>query len=231
MNEIVSFCTPVAKNNLTYSQYLNNKPNVRFFVWREIMKTKGEIARERILEVARELFNTKGFNATTISDLVAATGMQKGSLYFHFSGKDAIAREVLSEATAEFMDFLSKALGGANPGACIDNFFQCALEKHLGNGFVGGCIFGNTALEMSDSDPEFAGAIDRVFDEWISRVALAVTGAQKNGQIRTDIDSEALARHIIATIEGGIMMSRLKKDERPMKECLDSLRITLNLRV
>lgn len=193
------------------------------------MKTKGKLTREKILEVARELFNSKGFNATTINDLVAATGMQKGSLYFHFAGKDAIAREVLSEATAEFMVFLTKVLGGENPGASIDTFFQCALEKHLGTGFVGGCIFGNTALEMSDSDSEFAGVIDTVFDEWIKRVEVVVAAAQKSGQIRTDISSEALAKHIIATMEGGIMMSRLKKDERPMKECLETLRITLDL--
>ena len=195
------------------------------------MKTKGDITREKILEAARGLFNTKGFNATTISDLVEATGMQKGSLYFHFPGKDAIAREVLKEATDEFMEFLSKVLGGDNPGAGLENFFRSALDKHLATGFVGGCIFGNTALEMTDFDPEFAGMIDRVFDEWISRVASVVAGAQKRGQIRTDINDEALAKHIIATIEGGIMMSRLKKDERPMRECLDTLRITLYLRV
>ena len=195
------------------------------------MKNKGEITREKILEAARGLFNTKGFNATTISDLVEATGMQKGSLYFHFPGKDAIAREVLNEATAEFMEFLSKVLGGDNPGAGLENFFRSALDKHLATGFVGGCIFGNTALEMTDFDPEFAGMIDRVFDEWISRVASVVAGAQKRGQIRTDINDEALAKHIVATIEGGIMMSRLKKEERPMRECLDTLRITLDLRV
>lgn len=195
------------------------------------MKTKGEITREKILEIARELFNAKGFNATTISDLVEATGMQKGSLYFHFSGKDDIAREVLNEATAELMAFLDKALGGDNPGASIDHFFRCALNKHLATGFVGGCIFGNTALEMSDSDPNFAGTIDKVFDEWTGRVAAAVAGAQERRQIRTDIGSEALAKHIIATIEGGIMMSRLKKDERPMRECLETLRITLDLKV
>lgn len=195
------------------------------------MKTKGEVTREKILEAARELFNTKGFNATTINDLVQATGLQKGSLYFHFSGKNAIAREVMTEATDEFMGFLSKVLDGDDPGASIDSFFRCALDKHLASGFVGGCIFGNTALEMSDSDPEFAGAIDKVFDEWIRRLDVAVADAQKMGQIRADIGSEALAKHIIATIEGGIMMSRLKKDERPMRECLETLRITLDLRV
>jgi len=194
------------------------------------MKTKGEATRDKILETARALFNTKGFNATTINDLVAATGLKKGSLYFHFSGKDDILQEVLKEATDEFMEFLSKALGGDNPGENIENLFRCALGKHLATGFVGGCIFGNTALEMSDSNPEFAGAIDKVFDEWIDRVAVAVAGAQKNGQIRTDIQSDVLAKQIVATIEGGIMMSRLKKDESPMRECLETLRITLDLR-
>lgn len=194
------------------------------------MKTKGEITRAKILEVARELFNTKGFSATTINDLIKATGMQKGSLYFYFAGKNAIAREVMSEATVEFMGFLNKALNGENPGASLDTFLRCALDKHLASGFVGGCIFGNTALEMSDSDPEFAGIIDKVFDEWISKVDVTVAGAQKTGQIRADISSEALARHIVATVEGGIMMSRLKKDERPMRECLDTLRTTLELR-
>jgi TetR/AcrR family transcriptional repressor of nem operon len=194
------------------------------------MKTKGDITREKILASARELFNIKGFSATTINDLVQATGMQKGSLYFHFTGKDEIARAVLNEATSEFMDFLSAALAGDNPGASLEQFFRCALEKHLATGFVGGCLFGNSALEMSDSDPEFAGAIARVFDQWSDKVAVAVAGAQQNGQIRTDIGSEALANHIIASIEGGIMLSRLKKDERPMRQCLETLRITLELR-
>lgn len=195
------------------------------------MRTKGEITREKILASARELFNTKGFNATTINDLVQSTGMQKGSLYFHFSGKDDIARAVLSEATIEFMDFLSESLGGDNPGASLEQFFRCALEKHLATGFVGGCLFGNTALEMSDSDPDFAGVITKVFDQWSDKVAIVVAEAQKKGQIRTDINGEALANHIIATIEGGIMMSRLKKDERPMRQCLETLRITLELHV
>lgn len=195
------------------------------------MKTKGELTRERILEVARSLFNTKGFNATSISDLVDATGMQKGSLYFHFAGKDDIAREVLREATEEFMAFLDKALSGDNPGLALDSFFRSALNKHLATGFVGGCIFGNTALEMSDSNPEFAGHIARVFDDWTDKIDVVVQRAQQKGQIRTDITSTVVAQNIIATIEGGIMMSRLKKDERPMRECLESLRIILELKV
>ena len=195
------------------------------------IKTKGEITREKILEAARELFNTKGFNAATISDLVEITGVKKGCLYFHFPSKEAIAQEVFQEAAGEFMEFLESTLGGDNPGASLDNFFRCALEKHIAAGFVGGCLFGNTALEMSDSNPEFSRMVEHFFDEWIYRLTTVAERAQMIGQLRRDIPSEAVAKQVIATIEGGIMMSRLKKNEKPMRECLDVLRRTLDLRV
>lgn len=197
----------------------------------EIIRTKGEITREKILEAARNLFNTKGFNATTINDLVEVTGVKKGCLYFHFSSKDEIAREVFQEASHEFMEFLDDAIGSDNPGGSIDNFMRSALEKHTAAGFVGGCIFGNTALEMCDTDSEFSQMVERFFDEWIRKLSFVAGKAQQNGQLRSDIPSEAIAKQIIATIEGGIMMSRLKKNEKPMRECLDALRRTLDLKL
>lgn len=194
------------------------------------IKTKGETTRENILAAARGLFNSKGFNAATINDLVEVTGVKKGCLYFHFSSKDEIAREVFQEASREFLDFLDHALLGDNPGASIENFLRAALEKHIAAGFVGGCIFGNTALEMCDTDPEFSRLVEHFFDEWIRRLSSVIRKAQRNGQLRSDIPSDAVAKQMIATLEGGIMMSRLKKNETPMRECLDTLRRTLDLR-
>ncbi|MDD2337593.1 MAG: TetR family transcriptional regulator C-terminal domain-containing protein [Geobacteraceae bacterium] len=73
---------------------------------------------------------------------------------------------------------------------------------------------------MSDSDPEFAGPIITVFDEWINRVGVVVAAAQISGHIRTDISSEALAKNMIATIEGGIMRSRLTRERCGQLDCL-----------
>ena len=195
-----------------------------------VIKTKGEIKRERILAAARELFNTKGFGATTIKDLVEFTGAKKGCLYFHFSGKEEIAQAVFQEASGQFMEFLENALAGDNAGAALDSFLNLALERQISAGFVGGCIFGNTALEMSDVNEEFARLVECFFDEWIARLAHVVERAQVNGQLRKDISPGAVARQIVGSLEGGIMMSRLKKSEQPMRECLDVLRRTLELK-
>ncbi|MGA2150625.1 MAG: TetR/AcrR family transcriptional regulator [Geobacteraceae bacterium] len=194
------------------------------------MATKGDITREKILEAARYLFNTKGFGATSINDLVDASGLQKGSICFHFPGKDAIGLTVLEEARNSFMDFLADSLTGDSPGLCLENFFGNVMEKHLATGFVGGCIFGNTALEMGDSDKRYAEIIDQVFDQWIGKIEKIVVAAQEKGELRNDIPGNALARNIVAVIEGGIMMSRVKKDEVPLRECLEVLRKTLDLK-
>ena len=193
------------------------------------MSTKGEATRERILTIARELFTTKGFYATTINDLVAATGLQKGSLYFHFSGKDDIVRVVIDEVIGEFLATLDRLFDGADVGVCIDSFLTFILDMHITAGFVGGCVFGNAALEMSDTNQEFEGTMGRFFADWTDKVQSVVAKAQAQGKIRTDLDSLALAQIIIATLEGGVMMSRLQKDERPLRTCLDTLRLTLEL--
>jgi len=208
---------------------LYNKPNVRFC--EVTMATKGDITREKILEAARYLFNTKGFGATSINDLVVASGLQKGSIYFHFPGKDAIALTVLEEARSSFMDFLADSLTGDSPGLCLENFFRNVMEKHLATGFVGGCIFGNTALEMGDSDKRYAEIVDQLFEQWIGKIEKFVVAAQEKGELRDDITGNALARNIVAVIEGGIMMSRVKKDEAPLRECLEVLRKTLGLKI
>ncbi len=195
------------------------------------MAAKGDATREKILDAARYLFNTKGFGATSISDLVKESGLQKGSLYFHFPGKDAIGLTVLEDARSSFMAFLDEALSGDTPVQRLENFFQCVMKKHLATGFVGGCIFGNIALEMGDSDKRFADIIDRVFSQWVAAIEQVIVAAQERGEIRDDLPAYALARNIVAAIEGGIMMSRVKKDEGPLAECLGVLRSILGMKV
>ena len=193
------------------------------------MTIKGERTKEKITRAAAELFRRQGFAATSISDLVEAAGVKKGSLYFHFPGKDDLALEVLQQAEIEFMDFLDSALVGPTPAARLDNFFRRALEIHRGSGFVGGCLFGNTALEASDCNLRYACRVAEVFDRWTGKIRVVIAEAQVDGQIRKDLAADVLAQFVVASVEGGIMLARLRKEEEPLSRCLDSLRTLLEL--
>lgn len=194
------------------------------------MATKGEVTRGKIIDDATRVFHRKGFLTTTISDLLAATGTTKGNLYFHFAGKEAVGLAVLANARAAFRDFLEASLQGASPGAQLDNFFSRALERNRCNQSVGGCLFGNTALEACDNAPPFAQIVSEVFSEWSARLEEIIAAAQAAGQVRRDLAAAQLAELVVAAIEGAIMQARLKKTAEPLARALDALRVLLELK-
>lgn len=192
--------------------------------------TKGDITKEKILAEAVRLVHKKGFEATSISDLIEATGLKKGCLYFHFASKDDLIMAILEKAKADFMVFLDAALSGRTPGDSLNNFFRAVVEFQKSCGFSGGCIFGNAALEMSDKDERITGFLKDLFAEWAERIKNVVKAAQAAGQVRPDMPSDLIARHIIMSVEGGIMLSRLEKSEEPLKNCINSLRLLSGLK-
>ncbi len=99
---------------------------------------KGEKTRATVLAAARKLINEKGFCSTSVNDIIEATGVKKGNLYFHFAGKEDLGLAVLEQAHKEFMDFLSKSLEGARPLERVSNLLDAVLEKQRKTKFVGG---------------------------------------------------------------------------------------------
>lgn len=191
------------------------------------MTIKGERTRGHILGEASRLIQRKGIGATSVSEILAAAGAHKGSLYFHFQDKEEIGREVIRQAGARFLDFVDGSLAGATPRIALDNFFDAALAFHRGSGFVGGCLFGNTALETSDAEPRLAALVDEVFTAWIDRIARVLEAGQLSGEFRCDVPARDLAQQVVATLEGGIMLSRLRKKAAPLESCIDGLKVYL----
>ena len=184
-------------------------------------------AKERLLNEATRLVQEKGFGATSINDLLAAVGLKKGSLYFHFESKRELGLSVLERARFQFAEFRRAALSGETPVARLHHFFEAVLSAQRQTGFVGGCLWGNTALEMSDTDAEYATFVAEVFDEWIAQIEAVIVAGQAEGQFRADVSACQLASHVVAAIEGGVMQSRLRKADEPLRSVLDSLEALL----
>ena len=193
------------------------------------MTSKGEITKQKIVAEATRLVQQKGFKATSMSDLVAAAGVQKGCLYFHFAGKDELLLAILEQAKADFLLLIDGALQGDTPGASLDNFFRGTLALQQGNGFTCGCIFGKLAQEMGDQDPRVAAFIQALFTDWAEKIAVVVQAAQRSGEITCGLSAEVLGRHIIMALEGGILLTTLERRARPLEECIVSLRALLGL--
>ncbi len=185
---------------------------------------KGGQTRDKILKCTRKLLITRGFYNTSINDIIKATGVKKGNLYYHFASKEDLGIAVLQDAKDEFFQLLDAAFSGSTPLEQVNNFLEAILNEQRKKNFVGGCLFGNTALEMSDNNSGFARIINKLFIRWSNIIEGHLREAVKRGELISDFAPHQLSKLIIAAIEGGIMMSRVSKNEKDLMDCIESLK-------
>jgi TetR/AcrR family transcriptional regulator, transcriptional repressor for nem operon len=185
--------------------------------------TKGEETRSRILGSATALINRKGLKRTSIQDIIEETGVKKGNFYFHFQSKDALGVSLLRAAKEEFFDYLSKQVKSSDPVGKLSDTFTAVFKYHRRRKFIGGCIFANTALEMSDTDQVYTAIIQEVFNEWVDWLASDLREGIEDGVLSNAIEPDSMARHIVASLEGSIMLARLYKRDEPIVDCIKYL--------
>jgi AcrR family transcriptional regulator len=175
--------------------------------------SKGEQTRERVLAQAAEVFNQRGFFGASMSDLMQATGLQKGGIYNHFESKEALALEAFDYALARIEQCLREAL--ANKPAARDRLQAMVdvMQSNIENPPVpGGCPILNTAIESDDAHPVLRERARHAMDQWRATIHRIIAKGINKGELRPEIDADEVASLIIATLEGGIMLSKLYND-------------------
>ncbi|HEY4949487.1 MAG TPA: TetR/AcrR family transcriptional regulator [Candidatus Acidoferrales bacterium] len=179
--------------------------------------TKGEQTRRGIVEKAAPLFNQKGFEGTSLADLMQATGLQKGGIYRHFSGKRELAAEAFDYAWERAVR--GRLHGVAGVPDCVDR-----LKKTINNfverraGLVpGGCPLMNAAVEADDGNPVLRARARKALKGWTERLSrITAEGIQKH-QIDRGVAPRQLSQLIIGSLEGALLISRLQNDEEPLR--------------
>jgi len=190
-------------------------------------KNKGEITRDHIIKTTRQILVAQGFHHTSITDIINATGVKKGNLYYYFAGKEDLSYSVLQDAKEEFFSFLEQSFQGHDPLDKIIHSCEAIFQEQQKQHFVGGCLFGNVALEMSDCNERFAAVIHEVFTIWTGKFASFLEEAGENTSPMSRVPPAQLAKTLVAVIEGGIMMSRVSKNKADLEDCLGTLKIML----
>lgn len=185
-----------------------------------MLQTKGQETRSHILKESRRIFTLQGFQNTSISQIIAATGVKKGNLYYHFPSKEELGLEVLIDARDEFFTILENSLTGEQVAERILNSCNSIMALMQQTNFVGGCLFGNTALEMTGSSPRFGKIIREVFTHWINLIEQELHLAADSENLNNSLSPDTLATAIVAILEGGIMLSRIYQDKNSLEDCI-----------
>jgi AcrR family transcriptional regulator len=184
-----------------------------------------EATRNTILKTSGELFNTRGYKATSISHITEATGFTKGAIYKHFLNKDALECESFSymaeRVTKAMGDKIREAATAQEKLHVIFGFF----ESYLSNPPVlGGCPLLNIAIEADDAHPILREEARLMLKNLRYSVTRILENGVRYGQLKQDTDCAYYATIIIASLEGAIMMSKLELTTTDMNRILTHLK-------
>jgi TetR/AcrR family transcriptional regulator, transcriptional repressor for nem operon len=167
--------------------------------------------KERILLKSGVLFNTQGYKATSISDITTATGFTKGAIYRHFKNKQNLERETLFHLSSIMFLKLRDKIKHENTAGdklrSIFRFFDSYVTKPE---VKGGCPLLNAAIEADDAHPTLRKEALKVLEILRGSVTTILKNGIRFNQLKKNIDVEGFAALVIASLEGAIMMSKLR---------------------
>lgn len=182
--------------------------------------------KEYIVEAASRLVHLKGFNHTSIEEILKESGVGKGNFYYYFKSKEELGYAIIENNLRRFSEEVTGKAFGHNRDAMaqLDDFLDILLDLHRKRNCAGGCRLGNMAMEMSDIHEGFRKRFQEVFDGWGVQVATILRKAQADGQLRGHVDLPALAQFVIASVQGAILLAKVKQDVAILERCFEELK-------
>jgi AcrR family transcriptional regulator len=177
----------------------------------EPMTSRGRASRERIVEQAAELFAERGIAGTSVDEVLAAAKAGKGQFYHYFRGRDELAAAAVGYRCARVLAGLTQALGDVSSLAGLEQALAGFIAGFEQAGLPG-CPIGTLATEVADRNEDARLQAAAGFDAWERLLADALERMRQRGELRADASPTVLATGLLASIEGGMVLSQTRKD-------------------
>ncbi|MFD0749584.1 TetR/AcrR family transcriptional regulator [Mucilaginibacter calamicampi] len=186
--------------------------------------TKAEKTRQFIIEKAAPIFNTKGMAGTSMSDIMEATKLAKGSMYVHFENKEDLCNAVVDYN----LDSLSKKISAAvnkqkTAKGKLFAYFDF-LSDPLNPPVHGGCPMLNFGMEADDTNPVIAQKVNKVLQISIKGVESVIQQGIADEEFKADWNASEFGVKSIAMIQGGTLMSRVSGSNAQLQVIIELLK-------
>jgi TetR/AcrR family transcriptional regulator, transcriptional repressor for nem operon len=176
---------------------------------------------ETVVRAARDRFRASGYAATSLDDLVAATGLAKGSLYNAFGDKHSLYLRAFEQYCAEAVAGFAAQLDGPDDTA-LDRLHRLVRGSAEDGGTAAAppvsCFLGKATTERAALDPQVAAIAQRTFQQLEDRLERAVAVALPHAP-----DPRATARHVLVVLRGFDAVSAAGVDRGVLADAAESL--------
>ncbi|HLP19627.1 MAG TPA: TetR/AcrR family transcriptional regulator [Chitinophagales bacterium] len=192
--------------------------------------SKASTTRLAILQKAFELIYTKGYQTTSIDDILATTKVTKGAFYYHFKNKDemgiAMINELMKPAlTGSFIEPLQK---NEDPLEAIYSLMHSLLMKNDFLKVEYGCPAANFTQEMTPWNADFSKVLNELTQQWTKVMSAAIEKGKKEGHVRKDVNAKQVTLFVMSGYWGIRNFGKLENSKKVYLPYLKELKNYLN---
>ncbi len=178
-----------------------------------------EFDTEVVLDSAMQAFWLRGYEATSLADLMKATGLQKGSIYKAFKDKHSLfilaLRRYLDQVNDRHRQYLKDS---ASPRTAISEWLQNIIERNGSDETRRGCFMLNSLAELAPHDDEVKKLLSGQLSYVQSLLRQAIASGQATGEFRTDIEAEELSFLVLNLLHGLVTSSKGSSSLEALKQ-------------
>lgn len=179
-----------------------------------------EFDEANVLDAAMECFWRRGYNSTSVRDLIDATGITGASLYNAFGDKRAIYERALDRYVEASIADRIRRCKEHPPREAIEHFFSEIIERSLSGSDHRGCMLVNAAMEIAPRDPKFRRSIDDVLTQIELFFLHCLEVGQADGSVGCRMNADSLARHLLGVLLGIRVLCRIRPDRKVLEGML-----------
>ena len=190
---------------------------------------KGRATRERIVQAAAKLVAEKGAAGMSLDDVRARTGASRSQIYHYFEDRDDLVHAVIDVTADSVLDRQGELLDHLDSWAGIDRWFDTLVQDQIDRQARGGCPIGCLAGQLAERDPDARAAIAAGLERYEAHLRDGLTRMKARGKLRKDADPAALAIATMASMQGGLLLTQVRRDPRQLRIALNAARNNLRL--
>jgi TetR/AcrR family transcriptional regulator, transcriptional repressor for nem operon len=189
----------------------------------EKLTTKGRATRERIVAAASELMLWRGVARTTIEDIQEAAAISTSQMYHYFADKDDLVSAVIDFQTDQVLSLQQLGLDRIESIDDVHRWRDIMVSAVRKQGGAGGCPLGSMASELSECDPVARARLTRSFAQWENMIRNGLASVAARGELAAGTDIDRIALAMLAAIQGGLLLSQVRRDTAPLEAAVDTM--------
>jgi TetR/AcrR family transcriptional regulator, transcriptional repressor for nem operon len=182
---------------------------------------KGQETRQRIVDAAADLMFHQGVAQTTIEDIRASANVSSSQLYHYFDDKPALVIAVVDHQADTMIGgqqtFDFSTLEGLRAWR---DFLVTYQDEH---GCIGGCQIGSLGGQLAETDPDARAHLAQGFKRWEATIQSGLRKMHARGELTPDTDPDTLALALLAALQGGLLLTQVQRDTKPLEAALDAM--------